>query len=129
MTQPFSLLYLLTREIHLSHKGITESSGIFRSQIRQTNSADLTTIPTPLSRNSIFLPSNKPYFSLNSLGITILPSLSTFLIFPPKKQKVRQPESAHKNTNSDSRQTNPCKIGITSYTKRNLHFIKFKLYV
>ena len=33
---------------------------------------------------------------------------------PSKKQKVRPPKQTHKNANSDSRQTNLCKIGITS---------------
>ena len=33
--------------------------------------------------------------------------------YSPNKQKVRQPKSAHKNANSNSRQTNQCKTGIT----------------
>lgn len=35
-------------------------------------------------------------------------------------KKVRLPKQAHKNANSDSRQTNLLQIGITSYTKSGI---------
>ena len=43
---------------------------------------------------------------------------------------MRPPKQAHKNANSDSRQTNHCKMGITILPinkYRNLHFIKFSI--
>ena len=100
-----------TFEMHSSHKGNLASAPILFRHILQNGSDGFTVTPSPTSRNSIDAPCVKPYFFLSSCGITILPSLSTFLITPPKKQKVRPPKQTHKNANSDSRQTNPCKIG------------------
>ena len=100
-----------TFEMHSSHKGNLASAPILFRHILQNGSDGFTVTPSPTSRNSIDAPCVKPYFFLSSCGITILPSLSTFLITPPKKQKVRPPKQTHKNANSDSRQTNPCTIG------------------
>ena len=96
-----------------SHRGSGEPSEICAWHIRQRDSEALRLIPSPPSRNSTSVPSVKPYFSLSASGITILPSLSTFLISPPKNKKCANRSQRTKNANSDSRQTNLRKVEWT----------------
>ena len=66
--------------MHSSHSGSGASSEILTRHILQKGSADFTVTPSPESMNSIEAPSVNQYLFLNSSGMTILPSLSTFLI-------------------------------------------------
>ena len=138
----FSLYFFTTLVMQESHSGSDVSQGISERQRRQNNSPGFIIMPSPSSKNSISLPSVKQYFSLSDRGMTILPSLSTFLITPPQKQKVRLPEQTHKNANPNSRQTNLrkavfhtrklelafCQMQFPDMSKKDILFPKRKLY-
>ena len=113
-----------------SHRGSGEPSEICAWHIRQRASPALMVIPSPQSRNSTSVPSVKPYFSLSASGITILPSLSIFLITPPKNKKCANRSQRTKNANSVSRQTNSVKQGSPHIYRNGICvFNKFNLWL
>ena len=118
-----------TSAIQESHSGICALSEISAWQIRHNASLAFMLIQSPESKISMAVPSLKPCFFLSDCGITILPSLSTLLIFPPKAKSAPTEVSAPKNANSNCCYTKPDKRdnGIRHTTGGICIFAKFNV--